>query len=120
MIDWKVPTFLINIFFSFIYSDYNALHTHFKESHFACDQCTENFAGIFRSDIDLKAHMANAHGKSMGKLQEKQTRTLQLDITLGPRNSRQIEAGVAHVRSRVDEPSTSTGESEKNQIFFKR
>uniref|UniRef100_T1GL86 ZNF598/HEL2 C2H2 zinc finger domain-containing protein n=1 Tax=Megaselia scalaris TaxID=36166 RepID=T1GL86_MEGSC len=90
--------------------DYNALYKHFKESHFVCDQCTEKFTGIFRSDIDLKAHIAHTHAKNLGKLQEKQARTLQLEITLGPRNSRQMETGVAHVRSRADEtgPSTAT------------
>lgn len=74
-----------------------------------CDQCTEKYTGIFRSDIDLKAHIAHTHAKSLGKLQEKQTRTLQLEITLGPRHSRQMETGVAHVRSRADELTASIG-----------
>lgn len=41
---------------------------------------------VFRSEIDLRAHRASAHGKSMNKLANKQTRTLELEFSYAPRN----------------------------------
>ncbi|XP_073813766.1 E3 ubiquitin-protein ligase ZNF598 [Musca autumnalis] len=86
------------------YRDYSALAEHFRQDHFLCEEgkcATEEFTGAFRSEIDYKAHVANVHGKGMNKQQAKQTRTLQLEITLGPRGrSGQTEQGVANMRSR--------------------
>lgn len=86
------------------YRDYSALAEHFRQDHFLCEEgkcATEEFTGAFRTEIDFKAHVANVHGKGMNKQQAKQTRTLQLEITLGPRGrSGQTEQGVASMRSR--------------------
>lgn len=71
------------------YRDYNDLAEHFRQQHFLCEEgkcATEKFTGAFRSEIDYKAHVANVHGNLLNKQQAKQTRTLQLEITLGPRN----------------------------------
>jgi hypothetical protein len=45
----------------------------------------EKFTSVFRSDIDLKAHRANVHGRALGKAATKQARTLELEFTLAPR-----------------------------------
>lgn len=86
------------------YRDYSALAEHFRQDHFLCEEgkcATEEFTGAFRSEIDFKAHIASVHGRGMNKQQAKQTRTLQLEITLGPRGrSGQTEQGVANMRSR--------------------
>ncbi|KNC23010.1 hypothetical protein FF38_07929 [Lucilia cuprina] len=86
------------------YRDYNALSEHFRRDHYLCEEgrcATEEFTGAFRTEIDYKAHVANVHGKGMNKQQAKQTRTLQLEITLGPRGrSGQTEQGVANMRTR--------------------
>ena len=69
--------------------DYDSLREHFQAEHYLCEEgdCPrEQFTGVFRSEIDLKAHISSVHGKSLGKLQAKQARTLQLEITLEPRN----------------------------------
>ncbi|EDV37784.1 uncharacterized protein Dana_GF13628 [Drosophila ananassae] len=101
------------------YNEYADLADHFRQEHFLCEEgkcATEQFIGAFRNEIEYKAHVANVHGKSLNKQQAKQTRTLQLEITLGPRGrSGQTEQGIANMRSRNDEhndylddlPSTS-------------
>ncbi|KAH8254078.1 hypothetical protein KR032_008346 [Drosophila birchii] len=102
------------------YNDYADLADHFRQEHFLCEEgkcATEQFVGAFRNEIEYKAHVANVHGKSLNKQQAKQTRTLQLEITLGPRGrSGQTEQGIANMRARNEEhndylddlPSTST------------
>ncbi|TMW40327.1 hypothetical protein DOY81_014593, partial [Sarcophaga bullata] len=84
------------------YRDYSALTEHFRQDHYLCEECaTVEFTGAFRTEIDYKAHVASVHGKGMNKQQAKQTRTLQLEITLGPRGrSGQTEQGVANMRTR--------------------
>ncbi|KAH8269583.1 hypothetical protein KR018_009570 [Drosophila ironensis] len=99
------------------YNEYADLADHFRQEHFLCEEgkcATEQFIGAFRNEIEYKAHVANMHGKGLNKQQVKQTRTLQLEITLGPRGrSGQTEQGIANMRSRNDEqnydnyPSTS-------------
>ena len=88
-----------------MYSDYDALAEHFRQDHYLCEEekcATERFVGAFRTEIDYKAHVASVHGKTMNKQQAKQTRTLQLEITLGPRGrSLQNEQGIANLRSRA-------------------
>ncbi|XP_017061988.1 E3 ubiquitin-protein ligase ZNF598 [Drosophila ficusphila] len=89
------------------YNDYADLADHFRQEHFLCEEgkcATEQFVGAFRNEIEYKAHVANVHGKSLNKQQAKQTRTLQLEITLGPRGrSGQTEQGIANMRARNDE-----------------
>ncbi|XP_017070474.2 E3 ubiquitin-protein ligase ZNF598 [Drosophila eugracilis] len=89
------------------YNDYADLADHFRQEHFLCEEgkcATEQFVGAFRNEIEYKAHVANIHGKSLNKQQVKQTRTLQLEITLGPRGrSGQTEQGIANMRARNDE-----------------
>ncbi|XP_065367355.1 E3 ubiquitin-protein ligase ZNF598 [Calliphora vicina] len=109
------------------YRDYNALADHFRQDHYLCEEgrcATEEFTGAFRTEIDYKAHVANIHGKGMNKQQAKQTRTLQLEITLGPRGrSGQTEQGVANMRSRgnndvepeMEEPSYYQAHSTNQQ-----
>ncbi|KAI9583528.1 E3 ubiquitin-protein ligase ZNF598 [Glossina fuscipes] len=95
------------------YRDYTALAVHFRQDHYLCEEgkcATEEFTGAFRSEIDYKAHVANVHGKSMNKQQAKQTRTLQLEITLGPRSSGrsgQMEQNVANMKSRGNNGAVS-------------
>ncbi|XP_017015326.2 E3 ubiquitin-protein ligase ZNF598 [Drosophila takahashii] len=89
------------------YNDYADLADHFRQEHFLCEEgkcATEQFVGAFRNEIEYKAHVANVHGKSLNKQQAKQTRTLQLEITLGPRGrSGQTEQGIANMRARNEE-----------------
>lgn len=84
---------------SLIYcSVYADLADHFRKEHFLCEEgkcATEEFTGAFRNEIEYKAHVASVHGKTLNKQQAKQTRTLQLEITLGPRGQ-----GISNMRSR--------------------
>lgn len=86
------------------YADYDSLRDHFRKEHYLCEEgdcIREKFTVVFRTEIDLKAHIANVHGKSMGKLLAKQARTLQLEITLGPRGrSNQQDQTMGNHRSR--------------------
>ncbi|XP_034477470.1 E3 ubiquitin-protein ligase ZNF598 [Drosophila innubila] len=103
------------------YNVYADLADHFRKEHYLCEEgkcATEEFTGAFRNEIEYKAHVASVHGKSLNKQQAKQTRTLQLEITLGPRGRR--EQGITNMRSRNEEhqeyldelPSTSTQRSQ--------
>ncbi|XP_043279715.1 E3 ubiquitin-protein ligase ZNF598 isoform X2 [Venturia canescens] len=70
------------------YNSYNDLREHFRNEHYLCEEGTcveEMFTGVFRTDIDLKAHKACTHGKHLGKAAAKQARTLELEFTLAPR-----------------------------------
>ena len=65
---------------------------HFRTEHYLCEEgsCVdEKFTPVFRTDIDLKAHRASAHGRILGKAAAKQARTLELEFTLKPRNRHQ-------------------------------
>lgn len=71
------------------YNEYRTLRDHFRDDHFLCEegQCVdEQFTGVFRTEIDLKAHVASTHGQGLGRLAAKQIRTLEFEITLAPRN----------------------------------
>ncbi|XP_018335121.1 E3 ubiquitin-protein ligase ZNF598, partial [Agrilus planipennis] len=71
------------------YNSYNDLRKHYLEEHYLCEEgdCKyEQFTSVFRTDIDLKAHITSAHGKSLSKAATKQARTLELEFTLAPRS----------------------------------
>ncbi|XP_023177787.2 E3 ubiquitin-protein ligase ZNF598 [Drosophila hydei] len=90
------------------YNVYADLADHFRKEHFLCEEgkcATEEFTGAFRNEIEYKAHVASVHGKTLNKQQAKQTRTLQLEITLGPRNRGRgpNEQGITNMRSRNEE-----------------
>ncbi|KAE8739534.1 hypothetical protein FOCC_FOCC014954 [Frankliniella occidentalis] len=73
------------------YSTYDVLREHFKKEHYLCEEGTcyeEQFTSAFRSEIDLKAHRASSHSRSMGKQAIKQARTLEVEFTLAPRRER--------------------------------
>lgn len=64
------------------------MRDHFKSDHFLCeeDDCVdEQFTAVFRSEIDLRAHIATAHSKGMSKSEVRQARTLDLEFSYTPR-----------------------------------
>lgn len=64
------------------------MREHFKSEHFLCEEeeCVdEQFTAVFRSEIDLRAHIAVAHSKNMSKSAVKQARTLDLEFSYTPR-----------------------------------
>ncbi|XP_058126302.1 E3 ubiquitin-protein ligase ZNF598 [Anopheles ziemanni] len=74
---------------NFFYGDYATLRDHFRSDHFLCEEgeCEqEQFTSVFRSEIDLRAHRASVHGKTMNRLANKQTRTLELEFSYAPRH----------------------------------
>ena len=85
------------------------MRDHFKSEHFLCeeDECAnEQFTAVFRSEIDLKAHVAHTHLKGMSKSENKQARTLDLEFSYGPRGNARgggQDGGRSH-RSRMNDP----------------
>ncbi|KAL1479536.1 hypothetical protein MTO96_051748 [Rhipicephalus appendiculatus] len=72
------------------YRNYEYLRAHFREEHFLCEEgdCrNETFTAAFRTEIDLKAHRAQQHNRSLTKAQAKQARTLDLEFAVTPRAS---------------------------------
>lgn len=72
------------------YRNYEYLRAHFREEHFLCEEgdCrNETFTAAFRTEIDLKAHRAQQHNRSLTKAQAKQARTLDLEFAVAPRAS---------------------------------
>ncbi|XP_052821187.1 E3 ubiquitin-protein ligase ZNF598-like [Mya arenaria] len=70
------------------YDDYESLKQHFHNDHYLCEEgeCVNvQFTNVFRTDIDLRSHMAQNHSKAQGKAQARQERTLNIDINLVPR-----------------------------------
>ncbi|GLV44611.1 uncharacterized protein CBL_13457 [Carabus blaptoides fortunei] len=77
------------------YSSYEFLRQHFQIEHYLCEEgecINEKFTSVFRSDIDMKAHRAQMHGKQLGKVATKQARTLELEFTLRPRSGPKMPA----------------------------
>lgn len=100
------------------YKDYRSLREHFRKDHYLCEEgrcAEEEFTGAFRTEIDYKAHVANVHGKSLNKQQAKQARTLQLEITLGPRG-RSGQNEPANLRSRGANEIDAETHSEPTQL----
>uniref|UniRef100_A0A2M4BBR1 RING-type E3 ubiquitin transferase n=1 Tax=Anopheles marajoara TaxID=58244 RepID=A0A2M4BBR1_9DIPT len=74
---------------NYFYGDYASLREHFRSDHFLCEEgdCEqEQFTSVFRSEIDLRAHRATAHGKAMNREANKQTRRLELEFSYAPRH----------------------------------
>ncbi|XP_050073729.1 E3 ubiquitin-protein ligase ZNF598 [Anopheles maculipalpis] len=83
---------------NYFYGDYVSLRDHFRTDHFLCEEgeCEqEQFTSVFRTEIDLRAHRASVHGKSMNRLANKQTRTLELEFTYAPRHGGAAAVGNA-------------------------
>lgn len=51
------------------YVNYDALETHFKESHFVCleTECLEKKFVVFENEVDLKAHRLEQHSSGLGR-----------------------------------------------------
>lgn len=70
------------------YNDMDDLKRHFRDEHYLCEEgeCkTLPMTAVFRTDIDLKAHITMEHSRHMSKSATKQARTLELEFTLAPR-----------------------------------
>ncbi|KAJ8977097.1 hypothetical protein NQ317_003651 [Molorchus minor] len=70
------------------YNDMEDLRRHFRDEHYLCEEgeCkTSPLTAVFRTDIDLKAHITTEHSRYMSKSATKQARTLELEFTLAPR-----------------------------------
>lgn len=64
------------------------LKEHFRKKHFLCEEpeCAQaQFTHAFRTDIDLKKHIAQEHSQTLTKAQARQARTIELEFPLAPR-----------------------------------
>lgn len=64
------------------------LKRHFREEHFLCEEgeCKGMpLTAVFRTEIDLKAHIATDHSRYMSKSATRQARTLDIGFTMAPR-----------------------------------
>lgn len=71
------------------YSEYRYLRDHFQKRHYLCEEgdCrNEQFTNAFRTDIDLKAHKVNTHGKNLGKQAYREARIVDLQLNYKPRS----------------------------------
>lgn len=74
----------VNLFYAAIAE----MRDHFKTKHFLCeeDECTdEQVMTAFRTEIDLRAHIATTHSRGMSRMDQKQTRTIDLEFNYTPR-----------------------------------
>lgn len=74
----------VNLFYAAI----GEMRDHFKNKHFLCeeDECTdEQVMTAFRTEIDLRAHIATTHSKGMSRMDQKQTRTIDVEFNYTPR-----------------------------------
>ncbi|XP_050302128.1 E3 ubiquitin-protein ligase ZNF598 isoform X2 [Anthonomus grandis grandis] len=70
------------------YNCMDELIRHFKAEHFLCEEgeCKSvPLAAVFRTDIDLKAHITTEHSRFMSKSANRQARTLELEFHMTPR-----------------------------------
>ncbi|GFS65801.1 e3 ubiquitin-protein ligase ZNF598 [Nephila pilipes] len=71
------------------YKDYEYLRNHFRMEHYLCEEgscLNETFTSAFRSEIDLKAHIAVHHSKNKTKAEAKQARMLEFEFAYVPHN----------------------------------
>jgi E3 ubiquitin-protein ligase ZNF598 len=66
------------------------MRDHFKAEHFLCEEedCVDEQLtthSVFRTEIDLRAHIATAHSRGMSKSEVRQARTLDLEFSYTPR-----------------------------------
>ncbi|XP_071106285.1 E3 ubiquitin-protein ligase ZNF598-like [Haliotis cracherodii] len=98
------------------YNDYADLKQHFRERHYMCemDHCIGvQFTNVFRSEIDMKAHIAKEHHQRLNKAQYKETRTLDVNFQLPPRaRGRDRGRGVGNVTSEDYEDTSSRGQGQ--------
>jgi E3 ubiquitin-protein ligase ZNF598 len=79
------------------------MRDHFKSEHFLCEEeecADEQFTSVFRSEIDLRAHVATVHAKGLSRIAARQARTIDLDFSYGPRGVRGQESSRGGGRSR--------------------
>ncbi|CRL02979.1 CLUMA_CG016385, isoform A [Clunio marinus] len=85
----------INLFYGAI----TEMRDHFKSEHFLCEEedcANEQLTAVYRSEIDLRAHVAMVHSKGMTKAAVKQARTLELEFFYGSRG----RSGAGHENGR--------------------
>lgn len=73
--------------FLLYFRDYHNLKVHFREEHYLCEEgncANEQFVGAFRTEIDLKAHIAVHHSKNKSKAEARQARMLEFEFTYAP------------------------------------
>ncbi|GIY88899.1 e3 ubiquitin-protein ligase ZNF598 [Caerostris darwini] len=65
------------------YKDYEYLRNHFRKEHYLCEEgscINETFTSAFRTEIDLKAHIAVHHSRNKSKAEAKQARVLDFEF----------------------------------------
>lgn len=90
---------------NYYFNEYPDLREHFLKEHFLCkeeDCVNEQFTSVFRTEIDLKAHVARNHGKTLGKYATKQARKVDVNIMYPARSA---QRGRQESRFHPGEPS---------------
>ncbi|XP_035700499.1 E3 ubiquitin-protein ligase ZNF598 isoform X4 [Folsomia candida] len=71
--------------FNHYYNTYDDLRLHFRKEHFLCEEenCKEEkFTSVFRTEIDMKAHLTAVHSRLLGKHGTKQARMIDLEFNI--------------------------------------
>ncbi|TGZ79560.1 hypothetical protein EX30DRAFT_308693 [Ascodesmis nigricans] len=77
------------------YIDYPALERHFKNSHFMCQdrECLEKKFVVFEHEVDLKAHMLEAHPGGLSKSERRDARRVDMSTFQDARPAYQPRGG---------------------------
>ncbi|OLY78289.1 E3 ubiquitin-protein ligase hel2 [Smittium mucronatum] len=89
------------------YKDYHSLVDHFNNDHFPCryPSCIERKFVVFGSEIDLKAHEFDVHGKNLsGQRAKWEAKKIPIQVTVQPFS-----------RSRRDQNSSSDNNDQRNR-----
>lgn len=104
------------------YEDYNYLRVHFRKEHYLCEEgdcANEQFIGAFRSEIDLKAHIAVHHSKNKSKAEVRQARMLEFEFTYAhhnrPSGSSSPRGGRYHQHRKQNVEENNTRDNKSNQ-----
>ncbi|KAJ3372920.1 hypothetical protein GGF31_001457 [Allomyces arbusculus] len=91
------------------YKNYAELENHFHEDHYPCmfSECLEAKFVVFDSDIDLRAHEAEAHPQRAGQRAHQQhARRIELDYEFNDAGSRRARGGRDGGRARHERRGT--------------
>lgn len=103
------------------FSTYTDLKKHFKTKHFLCEEgeCQKaQFTNAFRTEMDIRAHIARHHSNILSKQEAKQIRTFGIDFSYRGRGRRYGGRGASQPEPEVNNSSDHIEEPKEPEVVI--
>lgn len=105
------------------FSTYSDLKKHFKSKHFLCEEeeCQKvQFTNAFRTEMDIRAHIARHHSNLLSKQEAKQIRTFGIDFSYrgSGRGRRYGGRGISETQLEVDTANVNLEEPKEPEVMI--